>query len=93
VAGNPVRIRTARPYDAAARLDLKRQLDSETAFMMYEPNAGQLELILVRSRLATGLGVHRKRTSVTLATPAPDRTAWLPQPCCWSCMIAASMQY
>jgi RimJ/RimL family protein N-acetyltransferase len=37
VAGNPVRIRTARPYDAAALLDLKRQLDSETAFMMYEP--------------------------------------------------------
>ena len=32
-----VRIRTARPYDAAALLDLKRQLDEETAFMMYEP--------------------------------------------------------
>ena len=34
---NPVRIRIARPYDAAALLDLKRQLDEETAFMMYEP--------------------------------------------------------
>ena len=34
---NAVRIRTARPYDAAALLDLKRQLDEETAFMMYEP--------------------------------------------------------
>jgi hypothetical protein len=30
---NPVRIRTARPYDAAALLDLKRQLDEETSFM------------------------------------------------------------
>ena len=37
VAGDPVRIRTARPYDAAALLDLMHQLDSETAFMMYEP--------------------------------------------------------
>jgi RimJ/RimL family protein N-acetyltransferase len=37
VTENPVRIRTARPYDAAALLELKRQLDSETAFMMYEP--------------------------------------------------------
>ena len=34
---NAVRIRTARPYDAAALLDLKHQLDEETAFMMYEP--------------------------------------------------------
>jgi RimJ/RimL family protein N-acetyltransferase len=34
---NPVGIRIARPYDAAALLDLKRQLDTETAFMMYEP--------------------------------------------------------
>ena len=34
---NTARIRTARPYDAAALLDLKRQLDEETAFMMYEP--------------------------------------------------------
>ena len=34
-----------------------------------------LELIVVRSRLDTGRGVHRKRTSVTLASPAPDYTA------------------
>jgi len=33
----PARIRTARPYDAAALLELKHQLDRETAFMMYEP--------------------------------------------------------
>ena len=37
VSENPVRIRTARPYDAAALLELKRRLDEETAFMMYEP--------------------------------------------------------
>jgi RimJ/RimL family protein N-acetyltransferase len=35
--GIPVRVRAARPYDAAALLDLKRQLDRETSFMMYEP--------------------------------------------------------
>jgi len=37
-AADPVRIRPARPYDAAALLELKRQLDRETAFMMYEPD-------------------------------------------------------
>ena len=37
VSQNQVRIRTARPYDAAALLDLKHRLDEETAFMMYEP--------------------------------------------------------
>jgi hypothetical protein len=37
VSENPVRIRAARPYDAAALLDLKHRLDEETAFMMYEP--------------------------------------------------------
>ena len=34
---NALRIRTARPYDAAALLELKHQLDEESAFMMYEP--------------------------------------------------------
>ncbi len=33
----PVRIRAAGPWDAAALLDLKRRLDSETSFMMFEP--------------------------------------------------------
>ena len=36
-AAAPVRIRAARPYDAAALLEVKRQLDRETSFMMYEP--------------------------------------------------------
>jgi hypothetical protein len=31
--------------------------------------------------------------SVTLATPAPDRTAWMPQPCRKNNMNEASMQY
>ena len=38
VPSTPARIRAARPYDAAALLDLKRQLDAETAFMIYEPD-------------------------------------------------------
>jgi hypothetical protein len=42
--------------------------------MSLERNAAWIELIVVRSRLATGRGVHRKRTFVTLASPAPDRT-------------------
>jgi hypothetical protein len=33
----PVRIRAARPYDAAALLELKQRLDQETPFMMFEP--------------------------------------------------------
>ena len=53
-----------------------------------------LELIMVRSRPAAGRGVHRKRgASVTLATPAPDHTAWMPQPCRKNSMNEASMQY
>ena len=49
VAENPVRVRTARPYDAAALLDLKRQLDEETAFMMWAAAHGlhRLELTVM----------------------------------------------
>jgi len=36
-SGSPVRLRTAVPADAAALLDLKRQLDQESSFMMFEP--------------------------------------------------------
>src|SRR6516164_2654192 len=35
----------------------------------------------------------RKRTFVTLAPLAPDRTAWMPHPCCSSDVNAASMSY
>ena len=34
-----------------------------------------------------------ERRSATLAPPVTDRTTWLPPPCRWSCMGAASMQY
>ena len=63
VAGNPVRIRTARPYDAAALLDLKRQLDSETAFMMYEPGERDSSVQDLARDLA---GVARSPNSVVL---------------------------
>jgi alkanesulfonate monooxygenase len=43
--------------------------------MLTEVNAAELKLILVRSRLAASRGAHRKRTSVTLAPPAPDHIA------------------
>ncbi len=33
----PVPIRATGPWDAAALLGLKRRLDSETSFMMFEP--------------------------------------------------------
>src|SRR5438067_1606144 len=35
---------------------------------------------------------HRKGFRHT-ATPAPDHTAWLPQPCSWNDVNAASMPY
>jgi alkanesulfonate monooxygenase len=43
--------------------------------ILTEVNAAELKLILVRSRLAAGRGVHRKRASVPLASPAPGHTA------------------
>jgi hypothetical protein len=43
--------------------------------MLLERNAAEPTLIVVRSRLAAGRGVYRKRTSVTLASPEPDHTA------------------
>jgi hypothetical protein len=48
---------------------------------------------MVRSGLAIGCGVRRKRTSVTLPPPAPDRTAWMPLSCGWDDMNAAFMSY
>jgi hypothetical protein len=48
--------------------------------MLFQRNAAYLELTVVRSRLAsprlaTGRGAPRKRTFVTLASPAPGHTA------------------
>jgi hypothetical protein len=69
VAENPVRIRTARPYDAAALLDLKRQLDEETAFMMYEPGERESSVQDLARELA---GIARTPNSVVLLAPAPS---------------------
>jgi hypothetical protein len=38
VSENPVRIRIARPYDAAALLELKRRLDEEMAVILPAPS-------------------------------------------------------
>jgi len=67
--GEPVKV-AVRSYvvDPAARL--------------FQLNAGQLQLIVVRSRLATGPGAYRKRTSVTPAAPAPGRNAGMPSSRC-----------
>lgn len=72
VTGNPVRIRTARPYDAAALLDLKRQLDSETAFMMYEPGERDSSVQDLARDLAV---VARSPNSVVLLAELGDQLA------------------
>ena len=60
---NAVPIRTARPYDAAALLDLKHQLDEETAFMMYEPGERDSSVQDLARELG---GVARSANSVVL---------------------------
>ena len=70
--GNPVRIRTARPYDAAALLDLKRQLDEETAFMMYEPGERDSSVRDLARELA---GAGRSPNSVVLLAELGDQLA------------------
>ena len=57
-----MRVRGARPYDAAALLDLKRQLDRETSFMMYEPGERDSSVQDLARELA---GVARSPNSVT----------------------------
>jgi len=69
---NAVRIRSARPYDAAALLDLKRQLDEETAFMMYEPGERDSSVQDLARELA---GVARSPNSVILLAEVADQLA------------------
>jgi RimJ/RimL family protein N-acetyltransferase len=71
-AENPVRVRTARPYDAAALLDLKRQLDDETAFMMYEPGERESSVQDLARELA---GIDRTPNSVVLLAEIDDQLA------------------
>jgi RimJ/RimL family protein N-acetyltransferase len=72
VAENPVRVRTARPYDAAALLDLKHQLDEETAFMMYEPGEREGSVQDLARELA---GIARTPNSVVLLAEIDDQLA------------------
>ena len=67
---NAIRIRIARPYDAAALLDLKRQLDEETAFMMYEPGERDSSVQDLGRELA---GVARSPNSVILLAELGDQ--------------------
>jgi len=69
---NAVRIRIARPYDAAALLDLKRQLDEDTAFMMYEPGERDSSVQDLARELA---GVARSPNSVILLAEVADQLA------------------
>ena len=67
-----VRIRAAGPWDAAALLDLKRQLDQETAFMMYEPGERDSSVQdLARELAATA----RSPNSVVLLAELGDQVA------------------
>src|SRR5689334_18381168 len=70
MAGNPVRIRTARPYDAPALLDLKYRLDEETAFMMYEPGERDSSVRDLARDLAV---VARSPNSVVLLAELGDQ--------------------
>jgi RimJ/RimL family protein N-acetyltransferase len=65
-----VRIRVARPYDAAALLELKRQLDRETAFMMYEPGERDSPVQDLAAELAS---VARSANSVVLLAELEDQ--------------------
>jgi RimJ/RimL family protein N-acetyltransferase len=67
---NAVRIRTARPYDAAALLDLKHQLDEETAFMMYEPGERDSSVRDLARELAA---IARSPNSVVLLAELGDQ--------------------
>ena len=66
----PVRIRPARPYDAAALLELKRQLDHETAFMMYEPGERDSPVQDLAAELAS---LARTANSVVLLAERGDQ--------------------
>jgi RimJ/RimL family protein N-acetyltransferase len=72
VSENPVRIRIARPYDAAALLDLKHRLDEETAFMMYEPGERESSVRDLARDLAV---VARSPNSVVLLAELGDQLA------------------
>jgi hypothetical protein len=60
----------ARPYDAAALLELKHQLDRETAFMMYEPDERDSPVRDLAAELAS---LGRSANSVILLAELADQ--------------------
>jgi RimJ/RimL family protein N-acetyltransferase len=60
----------ARPYDAAALLELKHQLDRETAFMMYEPDERDSPVRDLAAELAR---LGRSANSVILLAELTDQ--------------------
>jgi len=71
-AETAVRIRTAGPQDAAALLGLKRQLDAETTFMMFEPGERDSSVQDLARELAS---VARSANSVVLLAELGDQLA------------------
>ncbi|HEX5299982.1 MAG TPA: GNAT family N-acetyltransferase [Streptosporangiaceae bacterium] len=63
-------MRPARPYDAEALLELKRQLDRETAFMMYEPGERDSPVQDLAAELAS---LARSANSVVLLAERGDQ--------------------
>ncbi len=72
MSGPPVPIRVAGPPDAAALLELKRRLDQETSFMMFEPDERDSSAM----DLAAELGqAARSQNSVVIVADAGDYLA------------------
>lgn len=72
MSGPPVPICVAGPPDAAALLELKRRLDQETSFMMFEPDERDSSAM----DLAAELGqAARSQNSVVIVADAGDYLA------------------
>lgn len=72
MSGPPVPIRVAGPPDAAALLELKRRLDQETSFMMFEPDERDSSAM----DLAAEVGqAARSQNSVVIVADAGDYLA------------------
>jgi hypothetical protein len=59
----------------------------DAAFMLFERDVGWLAGAVARAIRGAG------RASVTVASPVPRLTAWMPRSCRKSCMKAATMSY
>ena len=72
MCGPPVPIRVAGPPDAAALLELKRQLDRETSFMMFEPGERDSSAMDLAAELSQAA---RSQNSVVIVADAGDYLA------------------